>query len=130
MNDFWACRPQCACSELGLIEVIAAISRRQRQHPPRRGSLAQTVHEVRDQFTGIQIIGLTASILARGADVAEQRGLRAADALHLASALFVRDVVDPNVTLIASDAELITAAAAAGLATLDPQTAPPNSHQP
>jgi hypothetical protein len=50
--------------------------------------------------------------------------LRGADSVHLASAVRLRDSLNATVTLIASDVELLAAAAAEGFAVLDPSQEP------
>jgi len=50
--------------------------------------------------------------------------LRGADSVHLASAVRLRDSLNATVTVIASDVELLTAAAAEGFAVLDPSQEP------
>jgi len=62
-------------------------------------------------------IDLSVPVWRHAADLAEAHRLRSIDAIHLASALFVRDRTREPVTLSAWDSDLVAAAAAEGLAT-------------
>jgi predicted nucleic acid-binding protein len=95
-------------SELASVEVIRAC----RQINP------DTVPEARALLAGLDLIPLAGAVIADAADVG-QATLRSLDAIHLASALSVRDEIS---SFIAYDHHLTEAASAAGLQLFAPGT--------
>ena len=125
LASFWRLVPSPVCSELGLIEVLATIARRHAGAgiPPAETNLA--FDTVRADFRGFERLAISPQVLATAATLVVKHRLRGADSIHLASAMCFRDASGEAVTMIASDAELLRAAAAEGFACLDPQTNPP-----
>jgi predicted nucleic acid-binding protein len=67
---------------------------------------------------------ITPSVVLRAFDSTDTYGLRGADSLHLASALVLKEQLEPDsreFALVTSDQELKAAALTAGLAGVDPQ---------
>lgn len=67
---------------------------------------------------------VTPSVVLRALDAAGAYGLRGADSLHLASALVLKEQLEPDsreFALVTSDRELEAAALKAGLVVVDPQ---------
>jgi predicted nucleic acid-binding protein len=95
-------------SELANVEVIRACRRINPDALP----------EARALLAGLDLIPLAGTVIATAADVGETT-LRSLDAIHLASALSVRDDL---ATFIAYDHRLGEAASAAGLQLLAPGT--------
>jgi predicted nucleic acid-binding protein len=125
IERFWSLRPPCACSDLGLVEILATLARRQKEKPVVGGAYEQIIHEVRLQFLAFQAVPLSAEVLATASEMARKRALRGADCVHLASAIHIRRVTTSRaVTFIASDMELLGAASAEGFPTLDPTEDP------
>jgi hypothetical protein len=108
-------------SELALVEVSSAFARRQR-----RGELSVADQRLYlDLFIGdcvqsYQLIPVERMVIDRAVALVQQYGLRAYDAVQLASALVAGDLLRatrlPALTFVAADAALLDAAAAAGLA--------------
>ena len=94
-------------SVIGAIELRRAI---RRTHPERL-SVAEGL------LSRISIVGLTKDVM-RLANMIEPESLRTLDAIHLASALTLREELD---TLLAYDLRLIEAAQAAGLPVVSPR---------
>lgn len=67
-------------------------------------------------WNAVDPVEVDGDVVARAGDLAEQHALRAYDALHLASA---ESVADSETVLVSADRELLAAARARGLATLD-----------
>lgn len=113
-------------SQLARVEVPAALWRKHRM-----GELAATDAAVlvadfeADYFGDIDepprflVAAVTSAVIDAAARLVAVHGLRAYDAIQLASALSVADAVPDGVDFLAYDAPLIAAAAAEGL------TAPP-----
>ena len=122
MRSFWRQRLPLACSSLGSLEVLSAILRRSRPDDPRAETVAT---ELSADCEGFYEVNLSAPVISRAQDLIRRHRLRSADAVHLASALLVAQELNQSVCVVASDAELLAAATAEGLATLDPQLDPP-----
>jgi predicted nucleic acid-binding protein len=71
-----------------------------------------------DEAPRFAVVALTAGVLDEAARLVGVHGLRAYDAVQLASATATRDAVDGDVTLAAFDRRLCDAAAQEGLAVL------------
>lgn len=110
---------QVAVSSLAYAELHATFARRKRE-----GSLTtQDLDTVREHFEedwkGVLQITAGREVLAPIPTLCERHPLRGADAVHLASALLLRDR-GLDVTFACSDQRLLDAAGAEGLAPLDP----------
>ena len=74
----------------------------------------------KELWPGLHKVEVTAALSEHAADLADRRPLRAGDALHLASALLLRDA---NPVVAAWDKRVSTAARAEGLTVLPPALA-------
>jgi hypothetical protein len=112
------------CSPLGLVEVGSAMARKRTagsvsvgEFEARRASLLKDWrHFLRSEPSP--------SIMQRAFDLTDTCSLRGADAVHLASALALKEELDlgfDEFTFVASDAELKAAAVKVGLMVIDPQ---------
>lgn len=116
--------PVLACSPLGLIEVGSAMARKRNsgevkgeEFEAKRASLLKDW----ERFLRIEV---TPSVVLRAFGATGAYGLRGADSLHLASALALKEQIEPDsreFALVTSDQELKAAALTAGLAVVDPQ---------
>lgn len=95
-------------SELAKVEVVRACRRIE----------ADALPEVRALLAALDLIPLTSDVLDDAADVGETL-LRSLDAIHLASALTIRDELS---AFVAYDLRLSDAAAVAGLPVVRPGT--------
>ncbi len=111
--------------EIGIVEVAAAIARRQRE-----GALT---HQARNQLFRVlsedkqelfQMIAVTGNIINKAAALTQKYPLRGYDAVHLAGALFITqemaNAASASVIFVSSDQKLCQAAAAEGLAVENP----------
>lgn len=124
MAQLLALQPAVGCSDLGLVEVVSAITRRHRGQSVSSELTEQVLSAVKTDFERFLRIEFTIYIRNAAEGLAARHGLRAADAVHLASALRARQS-GQAVVLVSSDHELLLAANAEGLAALDPQESPP-----
>ena len=99
------------------MEVKSAISRRIRGMDDREALLIAYDTDVHRIF---DILPVEDSIIVEAGTVVENHRLRAADAIHLATALSIRATAS-QVFMVSSDIELLDASEAAGLGALDPQ---------
>lgn len=108
-------------SALSIVEVKAAISRRVRDIANRRTLIRAYDNDWREIF---ETSPISESIIMDAGAIAEERRLRSGDAIHLATALAVAAVAPgaPQMFMVSSDAELLTASHETQLGALDPQT--------
>ena len=103
---------------LGYVEVIAALSRRFTQT-----EVAVLESRLRLDRERMGIAQVTDTIMLRAVAVARDYRLRGADAVHLATAMEIREdvaVTGERVVFVASDIELLAAAETVGFAVLNP----------
>jgi uncharacterized protein len=125
MDRLWEQQPAFACSPLGPVEVIAGFVRRSRQEPALVDVLGSIVAEVDHQFDAFQVVPISDAVLALSREVIVQHALRGSDAVHLASALRLRQTLVEPLVFVSSDVELLAAARAEGLSVVDPMLDPP-----
>ena len=109
------------------VEVAAAIARRARGGTILPADAAAACAQFRaDLSVDYQIVDLTSLVRSHAMLVAETHGLRAYDAVQLASALAVHQERStaglPTLTFVSADTELNGVAAAEGLTVDDPNT--------
>ena len=107
---------QASCtSRLSEVEVASALRRRTRE-----GSLP---FDERDRLLGdldrdldaMMVVEMTSEVTALAREILGRHGLRASDAIHLASCLALRLDLDADIPFVAFDARLRDAAIAEGL---------------
>lgn len=108
-------------SAISIVEVKAAISRRVRDIANRRTLIRAYDNDWREIF---ETSPINEDIIISAGRIAEERRLRSGDAIHLATALAVAAVAPgaPQMFMVSSDAELLTASHETQLGALDPQT--------
>lgn len=114
-----------AVSEIARVEVCAAFWRKQRLGQLSLGSVGTLARLFEGDFAGRALTGtvllpvaVTSDIIGRAARLLASTGLRAYDAVQLASALAARDA-DPECSVFAAfDGQLRTAAAQSGFTLL------------
>jgi predicted nucleic acid-binding protein len=116
-------------SQLLIVEAVSALNRRVRE-----GSLSSAEYRrVRDVFredcrVTYQIVPPTTAIVDWACELLERHPLRGYDAMHLATALAVRQSLQrqglPTLIFISADDNLNTAASAEGLAVDNPNDHP------
>lgn len=107
--ELWDLALEITSSRLLYVEVRAALAAADRARRRRRAN--ERVGELLDV---VDFLEFDEEVALAAADVAEVHRLRANDAIHLASAL---DVADPELVILAWDADLRRAARDAGLTT-------------
>lgn len=107
-----------ACSLVAYAEVRAALARASRE-PPRRPRLDQTryqqvVHDFDRDWRRYVRISPSNRLIRLAGDLAERHALKGYDAVHLASAVVLRDKIPDPVTVSAWDDRLNQAAVQEG----------------
>jgi uncharacterized protein len=104
-----------ATSQILYGEVAASFARKRREQPANAAVLDQAQQTFRKDWAGLYRIAVDDEINRRIDDILSLHPLRGADAIHLASALFLRDMVQAEVTFACSDSSLRAAAQAENL---------------
>ena len=119
--------PLVARAALGVTEVLTTVVRKARAGELSEPERDRILGHVWAEFDAFAQVYHTASVMRRVRDVARRYGLRGADTVHLASALWLGANLPSQVdalTLIASDCERAEAAEHAGLDVFDPTREP------
>jgi predicted nucleic acid-binding protein len=112
---------RAACSRLGLVEMIATASRKGHYEHLNPAAIDRLMRNIHADFALFKIVDISDPTIEIAIDTATRHRLRAMDALHLASALVLRQTAD--VTMVSADLELLSAALHEGLGVFNP--APP-----
>ncbi len=111
-----------ASATIAYAELYSGLTRRHRE-----GGLSQLQYRLacrrfeRDWLALVKV-ELAAEILSSARGLIQRHGLRAFDAIHLASALGLQAAANERVTFVAADQRLLRAAAGERLATVNPET--------
>ena len=104
-----------ATSMVAWAEARAAFARLLRERPQSRTRHRQRVAQLASDWERYAVVELTAVVAHDAGDLAERHGLRGFDAIHLASALWLKSTYAGDLSFMAFDARLTAAAIAAGL---------------
>jgi predicted nucleic acid-binding protein len=116
-SSFWNSAHDVSTSQLAYVECAAALAaarRRRRISPDQHG---RGLRRLAEYWSELGIIAADQSIVGRAAVLASQLGLRAFDAVHVASA---ESIGDQDLVAAAGDRRLLAAWSALGIATFDP----------
>lgn len=109
------------CSSMGMVEIAATIARKGRSEHLEPDSLAALLAQAHADFEAFDRIGITEAVVRSAESLAFDLGLRGGDALHLASAMSIADREGiSQVIMVSADLELLAAAGAKGLLTVNP----------
>jgi predicted nucleic acid-binding protein len=108
---------QAATSRLSEVEVTSALMRRSREGAVSPAERDRALAALRSDFLAILVVELTAEISARSRLLLQRHPLRAADAIQLASCLYLQDRLSLRLPFVAFDARLLEAARREGLST-------------
>ena len=117
-------RPPVATAKIAYAEIFAGFARKLRE-----GHLSKTLHTLacrqfeRDWQSYLRV-ELQDDILYLARDLIQRHPLRGFDAVHLASALSLKNALTEEITFAAADGRLLRAAGAEDLEPLNVETAP------
>src|SRR6266567_4505246 len=116
-------------ARIAAVELTATLTRQQRAGKVTPADAALAINRVRHGFAHeFRVVEITATLLSHALNHAQNHGLRAYDAVHLAAATEIhrrRSAARlPALTLVCSDTELNDAAGAEGLLVEDPNLHP------
>jgi len=109
-----------AVSWLALPETLAAVARRAKGGSISAEDLASIKAQLHRDLQRFTIVEVSGAPVERIETLIDRHALRGADSIHLATALWLKKVTKTPVVFVASDHELLTAAHAERLKTLDP----------
>lgn len=109
-----------ATSVVAYVEARAAFARLRRERPASGKRHHERVGQLDRDWDRYALIELTAAVVRSAGELAEQHSLRGFDAIHLASALWMKSVHTGDLAFAAFDRALTAGAQAAGL-TITPQ---------
>lgn len=125
MIALWDSDCEVVSSVIGLVETVAAVARKHGGLATPDDETKAACQKVDQHYAEMAHQGLDFAVLSLARELAVKHRLRGADSIHLASAIVFQQLLDRPLSLVASDAELLIAAKAEGLAVLDPRENPP-----
>jgi predicted nucleic acid-binding protein len=118
-----------ALAQIGLVEIAAALGMKHRLGELPASDRDDLLRDLqRDGRTLYWLIDVDPDVIVRAIELTRRHKLRGYDAVHLACALFVKDILPsrglPEPVLLASDNDLLTAAQNEGMLTDNPGSHP------
>lgn len=111
----------CSISKIGYAEICAAFGRKNRENPKDRRVHLIGFQRFQEDWKLLNIVELEDELLPVVRSLTEKYPLRGADAVHLASALWLERVLRDEVTFVAADGRLLEAARDEKLKTVNPE---------
>ena len=111
-GDIWDSADRVVSVRLSHVEARAALAQAARLGRTSAGQLRSAVRGLEDLLSQIDMVDVDDDLIREAADLAEDQGLRAYDAVHLAAALRVADL---ELIVVAGDRALLAAAHALGM---------------
>ena len=111
----------CSVSKIGYAEICAAFGRKNRENPKDRRVHLVGFQRFQEDWKLLHIVELEDDLLPVICGLTEKHPLRGADAIHLASALWLERVLRDEVTFVAADGRLLEAARDEKLKTVNPE---------
>lgn len=113
-----------ASASLGMIEVAATLARKAKGREIDPSMLEDKLRALDEDWTRFIQVHMAMDVVDMARQVAQELALRGADAIHLASALLLRQYLEDESTqlmFVASDRELKDAAKTSHLTLIDPE---------
>lgn len=115
VGELWTNAEQVAASQLLYAEMAATFARKRREQQVAAALIDVAKEAFRADWDTFDRISLDDDVNQRVDALLKTHSLRGADAVHLASALILRELLNAEVTFACADAALNRAAAAEGL---------------
>jgi len=112
-----------ASATIAYPELYSGLTRRHREGVLSHLQYRLACRRVESDWMALVKVELGAEILSAARDLVQRHGLRAFDAIHLASALGLQAAANEPVTFVAADQRLLRAAAGERLTTVNPEVA-------
>ena len=111
----------CSISKIGYAEICAAFGRKNRENPKDRRVHLVGFQRFQEDWKLLNIVEVEDDLLPVIRSLTEKYPLRGADAIHLASALWLERVLRDEVTFVAADGRLLEAVRDEKLKTVNPE---------
>lgn len=118
--DLYEQAEMVSTSKVTYVEVLMALRRKRWANEMSDEALAAKMEALDSQWQTVRIVDLSDEVLRRIREHGGGMGLRALDAVHLASALLLQSRLKERLQFICADRRLNEAATAEGLTVLDP----------
>lgn len=112
-----------ATAKIAYAEIYAGLTRKLREGGLSNAQYALAGRQFENDWSAYLRVDLQDTILLRARDLIVRHPLRGYDAVHLASALSLKEALDEEMTFVAADERLLRAAKAEQLGILNPETA-------
>jgi predicted nucleic acid-binding protein len=109
-----------ATSKLSYPEILSAFGRKHWANEISNGVLQSAINKFESDWPQLYVIEFSDEMLKPIKQVSQKYPLRAADTVHLASALWLRSSTKVDVTFVASDSRLLEAARRENLQIVNP----------
>ena len=121
VNSFFAEEEPITTAKIAYAEALAAFSRRKREGYIAEKDCVLLCHRFNSEWEAYLVVELSDEILKATRGLIDEYPLRGFDAIHLASALLIRNSLKKGITFVCSDRNLLHAAEKERLVTLNPE---------
>jgi len=113
--------PEIATSKLTYAEILSAVVRRTKSGDLSRQKMKEVIDKFENDWKSLLIIDLHDDLLPIIKRVIEKHQLKAADSIHLASAIWLKISLKEDIAFASSDLNLLKAAEAERLSPVNPR---------
>jgi predicted nucleic acid-binding protein len=116
--------PYVAVSRLAWPEILSALFRKHKARELSAATLARLEAAFESDWNRLFVLEFADELLPTVRETIRRHAIRGADAVHLASAMWLRSVLKEDVTFVCSDSKLLDAARKERLLPFDPAALP------
>lgn len=121
VDQLLADHPHIATSRLAYPEILSALNRKRRSREIPLRVLDELTGAFEDDWSKLFVLELDDALLPIIKGTIRRHAIRGADAVHLASAMWLRSVLKEDVVFACADARLLDAAKSERLVPFDPE---------
>ena len=121
VREILSAADRCSISKISYAEICAAFGRKNRENPKDRRVHLVGFQRFQEDWKLLNIVELEDDLLPVICGLTQKHPFRSADAIHLASALWLERVLREQVTFVAADSRLLEAARDEKLKTVNPE---------
>jgi len=121
VREILSAADRCSISKIGYAEICAAFGRKGRENPKDRRVHLIGFQRFQEDWKLLNIVELEDDLLPVIRGLTEKHPLRGADAIHLASALWLERILRDEVIFVAADGRLLETARDEKLKTVNPE---------
>ena len=121
LDEMLAVNSFAATSKLTYAEILSAFTRRYREGEYSKNWLLKIIGNFEAEIEEFSVVDVKDDLLPIVKQLLLRHALRGSDAIHLASAIWLKNALKENITFAASDANLLKAAEKEGLIVINPQ---------